>query len=72
MTEDVPARASDEAYDLLRARVVDLTSLYCTETECSPVIGHVLVYRDQSHITATFAATLSPYVERQVVSAIAK
>ncbi len=26
-----------------RARVVDLAKLYCTATECPPVIGHVMV-----------------------------
>jgi len=36
------------------------------------VIGNVLVYRDPGHITATYAATLSPYIERQVVAAITR
>jgi len=53
-----------------RARLVDMTSLYCTATVCSPVIGHVLVYKDPAHISATYAATLSPYIEKQVVAAI--
>jgi len=34
------------------------------------VIGHVLVYKDHTHITATFADTLAPYIERQVVAAL--
>jgi peptidoglycan/LPS O-acetylase OafA/YrhL len=54
-----------------RARLIDLSSLYCTAT-CSPVVGHILVYRDPSHITATYAATLSPYIERAVVAAITR
>jgi peptidoglycan/LPS O-acetylase OafA/YrhL len=53
-----------------RAHLVDVTSLFCTANACSPVIGHVLVYRDPSHITATFAATLTPYIERQVVAVL--
>jgi hypothetical protein len=53
-----------------RAHMVDLTPFYCTTTACSPVIGSVLVYRDPGHITATYAATLSPYIERRVVAAI--
>ena len=28
------------------------------------VIGNALVYRDKSHLTATFARTLAPAIER--------
>ena len=31
---------------------------------CRAVIGNALVYRDKSHLTATFARTLSPWIER--------
>lgn len=62
---------AEAAQQVSRATVVDVTSLYCTPTACPPVIGHVLVYKDRTHLTATFAATLSPYIERQVVAAIA-
>jgi len=55
-----------------RAHLVDMTSFYCTATLCSPVVGNVLVYRDLAHITATYAATLSPYIERKVVAAITR
>ena len=63
---------AEAALQVSRAHLVDLTSLYCTATACPPVIGHVLVYKDRTHLTATFAATLSPYIERQVVAAIAR
>ncbi len=53
-----------------RARLVDLTQYYCTATVCPPVIGHVLVYRDPTHLTATYAATLTPYLDAKVVAAI--
>ena len=61
---------AEAALHVPRAHLVDVTSLYCTATVCSPVIGHVLVYKDHTHLTATFAATLSPYIERQVVAAL--
>jgi hypothetical protein len=35
------------------------------------VIGNVLVYRDTTHITASFAATLSPFLESRIVAALA-
>lgn len=47
-----------------RAGVIDLTDYYCTETTCPAVIGGVLVYRDTTHITATWATSLEPYLER--------
>ncbi len=53
-----------------QARVVDLTAFYCTATVCPPVIGHVVVYRDSSHLSATYAESLTPYLERGVVTAL--
>ncbi|WP_181436348.1 acyltransferase family protein [Curtobacterium sp. MCBD17_008] len=52
------------------AQVVDLTDLYCTDTTCPAVIGGVLVYRDKTHITNTFAKTLRPFLERGIERAL--
>lgn len=41
-------------------RVVDLFDAICPTDRCAPVIGNVLVYRQGSHITATYAKTLTP------------
>ncbi|PID00872.1 acyltransferase family protein [Sporosarcina sp. P29] len=38
----------------------DLTNSFCDETTCYPVIGNIIVYRDDNHITAQFAKTLAP------------
>jgi SGNH domain (fused to AT3 domains) len=40
--------------------IVDLTHLICPTESCPPVIGNVLVYRQGSHLTATFVETLAP------------
>jgi peptidoglycan/LPS O-acetylase OafA/YrhL len=48
------------------ASLVDLSGAYCVESRCPLAIGHVLAYRDQSHITATFSKTLAPYLVRSV------
>jgi peptidoglycan/LPS O-acetylase OafA/YrhL len=40
--------------------MVDLTSAICPTEKCAPVIGNVLVYRQGSHITATYVTTLAP------------
>jgi hypothetical protein len=48
------------------ASLVDLSGAYCTQDRCPLVVGHVLAYRDQTHITATFSKTLAPYLVRSV------
>lgn len=54
-----------------RGAVVDLTKYYCTDTSCPAVIGGVLVYRDTSHITGTWAKTLEPYLDQQLRAKLA-
>ncbi|WP_158299654.1 acyltransferase family protein, partial [Glycomyces paridis] len=44
----------------------DLVEYVCPAGTCPAVIGNILTYRDHSHMTATYAATLAPYVEAQV------
>jgi len=61
---------AEAAAQVPNARLVDLTQLYCSDDACSPVIGNVLVYRDARHLTATWARTLTPYLEREVVRAL--
>jgi peptidoglycan/LPS O-acetylase OafA/YrhL len=79
-TRCAPERARALAFDgqqqaarqVRRARYIDLTDFYCTPTLCPPVIGHVLVYRDGRHVTATYAMTVSPYLERAMVTALTR
>lgn len=50
--------------------VVDLSPKFCKEN-CPAVIGNVIVYRDAAaHITATYAKTLAPYLNEQLVAAL--
>jgi peptidoglycan/LPS O-acetylase OafA/YrhL len=46
-----------------RTHLIDLTAEICPGELCRAVIGNALVYRDKSHLTATFARTLSPWIE---------
>lgn len=39
--------------------IVDLTDTICPTAKCPPVIGHVLLYRKGSHLTATFVKSLA-------------
>ncbi|GGB45157.1 acyltransferase [Flexivirga endophytica] len=45
---------------------IDLTKYFCTATTCPAVIGGVTVYFDASHMTATYARTLTPYLEQKL------
>jgi peptidoglycan/LPS O-acetylase OafA/YrhL len=48
--------------------LIDLTSYFCDARTCLPVIGHVAVYRDHDHITATFARTLGPFLGQAIAA----
>lgn len=40
----------------------DLSDYLCDKEYCKPIVGNILVYRDSHHLTATYAATLAPYL----------
>ncbi len=52
------------------AYLVDLTDFFCDARTCPVEIGHVLVYRDPSHLTGTYARTLAPYVADGIEQAL--
>ena len=45
---------------------VDLSDVICEPRSCPPVIGNVMVYRDGSHLTATYLRTLTPALGKAV------
>ena len=45
---------------------LDFTNYICTKRRCPPVIGNVLVYLDDNHLSASFLTTLSPVLEQQI------
>ena len=51
------------------AHLIDLTAEICPGELCRAVIGNALVYRDKSHLTATFARTLVPWIETGLAEA---
>lgn len=55
-----------------RVFLLDLTDYLCAGPRCFAVIGGVPVYFDGSHLTATFARTLAPYIEPTLISLIAR
>ncbi|MFD1214777.1 acyltransferase family protein, partial [Arthrobacter sp. GCM10027362] len=54
-----------------RITAVDLDKYFCAANRCPAVIGSVLVYRDGSHLTATYARSLAPYLDRPIREALA-
>jgi peptidoglycan/LPS O-acetylase OafA/YrhL len=58
------ARAAERAP---KSHLIDLTPEICPEGICRSVIGNALVYRDDNHLTATFARTLRPWIEADVL-----
>jgi peptidoglycan/LPS O-acetylase OafA/YrhL len=57
-------RRETEAARLSGADIIDLSEAACPVDPCPLVIGDVLVYRDNHHLTATFAASLAGPLER--------
>ncbi|MFF1632886.1 acyltransferase family protein [Leifsonia sp. NPDC058248] len=66
---DAPARAAARTPGVSS---IDLSSRYCTPTECPMVVGNVVVYYDPTHLTATYDRTLGPYLAAQLRRAIAE
>jgi hypothetical protein len=52
--------------------VADLNDHFCSDDECFPVIGGVLVYTDNLHFSATFSRTLAPYLAPYLDEALAR
>jgi hypothetical protein len=44
--------------------IIDPTSWFCADDQCPSVIGNYLVYRDQSHVTASYMRFLAPELEQ--------
>lgn len=49
---------------------LDLSDYFCGPDVCPPVIGNVLVYMDDNHLTATYLATMSPVLADAIDTAL--
>jgi peptidoglycan/LPS O-acetylase OafA/YrhL len=69
-------RSMDPLYDAARdAQLPGISTMetqryLCTATECPAVIGTVVAYFDASHMTATYARSVAPFVEAEVLAAL--
>ncbi len=48
------------------AVTVDFTRMFCSSASCAVVISGANVYRDQDHLTATFANTMGPRIAEAI------
>ena len=69
LVADDPLRAAaDQREDVT---LLDFTDVFCGEELCAPVVGGANIYRDQDHLTVTFADTLAPWYSEAIRSALA-
>ena len=59
---DSPAYDVGTVKGFPNAHGVDLSSVICDQDRCPATRGKYVVYRDDSHLTATFARALAPYL----------
>lgn len=69
----VPARSGLGGVDNVAAAarsagisLIDTSRFFCAKERCPVVIGGVVVYRDEHHITATYSSTLAPWLIRAI------
>lgn len=64
-------RAEDAAVTSAGGLYLDVVPWFCTASTCDVVVDNLLVYRDNSHITATYATYLAPLVGDGIQAALA-
>ena len=69
---DGPAVRGGDRLELPGITTVDTTRFLCTATKCPAVIGSVVVYFDASHMTATYARSIAPFIEAEILAALEK
>lgn len=57
--EDVFAKA---AGSMDGVRTVDMNDMICTRDLCPAIVGNIIVWRDNHHMTATYAFALAPFL----------
>ncbi|MFD5601036.1 acyltransferase family protein [Leucobacter sp. NPDC058333] len=57
--DDRPYPEPDAAAGISNASVIDMNAWICPTDRCPAVIGNVLIWRDNQHLTATYARSLA-------------
>jgi peptidoglycan/LPS O-acetylase OafA/YrhL len=67
LDEGVFRAEQEAAASLGRVHILDLSDLFCDGAACPPVKNGIIVYRDNSHISALFAQSLAPEISRRLI-----
>ncbi|MCU1668431.1 MAG: acyltransferase [Blastococcus sp.] len=51
-------------------RYADLTDLFCTADRCPLIVGNVLVYRDDNHVSVEYASLLGPVIAAEIAQVL--
>jgi len=51
--------------------ILDLTDQICPARVCPVILHNVIVYRDRTHLTGTFAGSLAPTMGRRLTEVLA-
>ncbi len=51
---------------------IDLNDYFCGPDDCPVIIGNVLVYRDEHHVSATFSSSLAAVLEERILGELGK
>jgi hypothetical protein len=70
--DPLASAATELAAGGLDVTLLDFSETYCDADDCFPVIGGANVYRDQDHLTRTFAFTLAPFIESAIDAALVR
>lgn len=70
LVADDPVREAAAGQELVT--LLDFTDVYCGVDECRAVVGGANIYRDQDHLTVTFADTLAPWYSEAVEAALGR
>jgi hypothetical protein len=57
-------------FDVEDVHVLWTRPWFCTASGCPTVVGNILVYRDDNHMTVTFASFIAPLLDAAVVDVV--
>ena len=69
--ENYQAASPDAAVagQLPATKFLDFSRFFCPDDLCPAVIGNVMVYKDDNHVTRTYMESLTPYFETEFMAA---
>lgn len=61
--------AAEIAGQVPGTKFLDFTPFFCPDDTCPAVIGNVMVYKDDNHVTRTYMDSITPYFEKEFLAA---